>query len=230
METSILQHIKKITERVFEPQALESGRVLEVRVWESATMIEVDIHLPFAHIQEWNEVPYIKFLVNDQCIRDYTPFGWDAATATCSLLIDTAHDGPGSRWAKSLRAGDNIQYIKIKSTRQTPHPENLIVGLGDSSSLGHLLALQQLNKHACRFEAVALLNSPRTGQLFSDYFRLPVNMLTSHGELAKWLIKQDYCTARTSFYLTGNRQMIIVQRGILKNLGYQDIQAKGFWS
>jgi NADPH-dependent ferric siderophore reductase len=230
METSILQQIKDKAGKYFGPQLLQTGQVLDVRVWEPATMIEIDLHLPLADMRLWNEIPYIKFKVDESCFRDYTPFGWDAETATCSLLVDTTHEGCGSRWAAQLHAGDTVQYIKIGDTHQSPHPTNLVVGLGDASSVGHLLALQQLTLPGIRFDGAVLLDSPHTGQLVRDYFRSPVSTLTTRHELANWLLKQGYCTAHTSFYLTGNRELVVELRTLLKNLGHVNIQAKKFWS
>lgn len=230
METSILQQIKNKAGRLIGQQLIQAGRVLEVRVWDSATIIEIDLHLPLVDMRQWTEVPYIKFRVGDSCFRDYTPFGWDADTATCSLLIDIAHDGCGSRWAKQLSAGDTVQYIKTRTTHQAPHPTNLVVGLGDASSLGHLLALKQLTLPGIRFDGAVLLDNPRTGQLVKDYFYSPLNTLTSPYELTDWLKEQGYCTPHTSFYLTGNRWLVVELRTLLRNLGHSNIQAKGFWS
>lgn len=229
METSILQQIKRKAGKFIEPQLLKIGRVLDVRAWEAAAMVEIDLHLPFANIQEWNEVPCIKFRVDNLCFRDYTPFGWDAETCTCSLLVDTAHDGPGSRWAKNLQTGDAVQYLKIQGTHQSPHPTDLVVGLGDTSSLAHLLALQQLTLPRTRFEGAVLLDNPLTGELFSNYFRSPVNTVATRDGLAGWLNKQGYCTPHTWFYLTGNHYMVAALRKQLKNMGYQNIKEKGFW-
>lgn len=229
MGISLLQQIKKKAGRLIEPQLLKIGRVLDVRTWEPGNMIEIDLHLPLADVEQWNEVPYIKFRVDDLCFRDYTPFGWDAETATCSILIDAAHDGPGCRWARHLNTGDHIQYLKIDSTRQSPHPTDCVVGLGDASSLGHLLALQQLTLPASRFEGAVLLESLHTGQLFNDYFNLPVSTLTNYDDLANWLVKKDYHNGRTWFYLTGNHQLVTGLRRLLKSLGYPNMRVKGFW-
>ena len=229
MGISLLQQIKKKAGRLIEPQLLKIGRVLDVRIWEPGTMIEIDLHLPLADVEQWNEVPYIKFRVDDLCFRDYTPFGWDAETSTCSILIDAAHDGPGCIWARQLSTGDHIQYLKIDSTHQSPHPTDCVVGLGDASSLGHLLALQQLTLPASRFEGAVLLDSVQTGQLFDDYFNLPVSTLTNYDDLASWLVKKDYHSTRTWFYLTGNHELVTGLRRLLKNLGYPNMRVKGFW-
>ncbi|MEZ2335203.1 hypothetical protein AB6735_06190 [Mucilaginibacter sp. RCC_168] len=51
METSILQQIKNKAEKYLGPQLLQTGRVLEVRIWEPATMVEIDLHLPSADVR-----------------------------------------------------------------------------------------------------------------------------------------------------------------------------------
>lgn len=230
METSILQQIKKKVGGFIEPQVLKTGRILDVRVWEPATIIEIDLHLPLADMLQWTEVPYMKVRVGDLCFRKYTPFGWDAETSTCSLLIDITHEGPGSQWAKDLRKGDLIHYSKIEGTHQSPHPTDAVVALGDASSLAHLLALQQLTLPACRFQGAAILDSQHTGELFRDYFCSTVSTLNNREELADWLVKQGYCAAHTWFYLTGNKAMVAGLRDLLKDLGYPNIRVKGFWS
>lgn len=230
METSILQRIKKKAGKFVESSLLKAGQVLEVRHWEQGTMVEVDLHLPLENMQQWKEVPYIKFRVDDFCFRDYTPFGWDTDTETCSLLIDSAHRGPGSSWANHLQSGDAVHYLKIEGTHQSPHPTDLVVGLGDASSLAHVLALQQLTLPVSRFEGAVLLDSPQTSQLFREYFHSPVSTLIDRGALTDWLKKQNYCTAHTWFYLTGNNGLVSEMRKLLKNMGHLNIRVKGFWS
>ncbi|RVT97338.1 hypothetical protein EOD41_18745 [Mucilaginibacter limnophilus] len=72
--------------------------MLEVRWWPGSPVVEIDLYLPGSRMQTWVEVPYIKFRVADLQFRDYTPFGWDAETETCSLLVDAAHKGLGTSW------------------------------------------------------------------------------------------------------------------------------------
>jgi NADPH-dependent ferric siderophore reductase len=193
-------------------------------------MTEIDLYLPAAPVASWHEVPSIKFKVSGFTYRDYTPFGWDAETQTCSLLIDTAHEGRGSYWARSLQVGTTINYLAIENTRQSPHPTDLVVGLGDASSLAHLLALQQLTLPRIRFDCAVILGNLHTGQLFQDYFRSSLTVLSSLDELNNWLAAQSYCTAHTCFYLTGHNGLVAGLRRSLKTLGHTQIKAKGFWS
>lgn len=230
MKTSTIQRFKAAASRLTIDRFLKTGSVLEVRPWAGGTMAEIDLHLPDANIHEWNSVPYIKFKVSDFTYRDYTPFGWDAETSTCSLLIGTAHDGPGSKWARLLQAGDSVKYMPAESTKQTPHPTDLVVGLGDSSSLAHLLALQQLTLPVSRFAGAAFLPDLNQRKLFGEYFKSPLQMLSHVGEVQDWITEQGYCADHSHFYLTGHNGLVSKIKTQLKSIGHQQIKVKGFWS
>jgi len=229
MESSILHQIKKGLTSIFDQHLLKHGTVLDVRKWPGSPMIEVDLHLPESDMRYWTEVLYIKFSVGGLLFRDYTPFGWDAETSTCSLLIDASHDGPGSRWAKSLLKGGSVDYLKTDTTHQSPHVTNLVVGLGDNTSLAHLFALQNLTLPAIRFDSAVLTDNGQTGELLSSYFERPPVPCASESELIGWLSVQGFCNEHTSFYLTGNEGLVIRLRQALKDLGYFHIKVKGFW-
>lgn len=220
---------KKAASRIAEERFLISGAVLDVRPWAGADMTEIDLHLPNADMRLWQDVPYIKFWVAPFTYRDYTPFGWDAETSTCSLLIDTGHNGPGSQWAKQLKQQDIVQYLKIDFTNQSPHPTDMVIGLGDSSSLAHLLALRQLTLPQSRFDGAVLLNNPEQMSLFREYFGpllMPIQGLRQFGD---WLTEQQYCTQHSRFYLTGGNQLVTGMRKELRTKGYGQIRVKGFW-
>jgi len=229
MEWTIFKQIRKKTRSIIDHRLFNSGTVLEVRCWPQSPMVEIDLHLPGAGMHRWAQVPYIKISVEGFTFRDYTPFGWDAQTSTCSLLIDAAHAGPGSKWARNLRTGDTVQYLKTDSSGHRPHPTNMIVGLGDNSSLAHLLALQQLTLPAIRFQGAVATDSLKTRSLLNDYFNAPLISHIGECELTDWLSVQGYCAKHTSFYLSGNQQLIVRLRKALQMLGHGNIFVKSFW-
>ncbi|RZM28481.1 MAG: hypothetical protein EOO88_08830 [Pedobacter sp.] len=230
METSTIQRFKNRASELLESRLIKTGRLLDVRHWENAALTEIDLHLPEAAMEFWADVPYIKLKIAAFTYRDYTPFAWDAETHTCSLLIDTAHVGPGSLWAKSIQPGETIQYLGIDSSRQSPHPTDLVVGIGDASSLAHLLALQQLTLPRTRFDGAVLLQNSIQKELFSAYFQSPLVPISDEQELTSWLQAQEYCINHTQFYLTGNHHLVGRLRRSLKAIGYKQIKHKGFWS
>ncbi|MDB5144631.1 MAG: hypothetical protein JWQ66_3344 [Mucilaginibacter sp.] len=236
METSTLQKLKQKAGRLFEGR-LQTGRVLEVRLWEPSTIIEIDLHLPFAEMAQWTEIPYIKFKVGDLTFRDYTPSGWDAETRTCTIYVDAAHSGPGSNWARGLAKGDTVSYLKTGTTHQTPVATSAIVALGDESSMGHLLALQQMVLPHTRFSGGIVIANEHHRKLFHEYFWSPLEPVArkdvfGHHSLIEWVLNQHYSLENTVFYLAGNNTMVAQLRKMLKGQGYPSAQIKlhGFWS
>ncbi|MEO3404241.1 SIP domain-containing protein [Mucilaginibacter sp. CAU 1740] len=237
METSTLNKIKRSAGNILENQLLQSGRVLEVRHWQPSTMIEIDLHLPQVDMQSWHEVPYIKVKVDNLTYRDYTPASWDAETSTCTLYIDAAHKGPGSKWARELQNGDTIRYFKIRTTRHAPASTPAIIGLGDESSMGHMLALQQMVLPSTRFSGAIIMANDDHRNLFDQYFKSPIKPIErrdafGHNSLMRWVMEQHYNLEHSVFYLAGNNTMVSELRKLLKLQGYasNQIKAHGFWS
>jgi len=237
METPIIQKIKNRAGKLFEDNLFYTGSVLEVRCWEPQTVIEIDLHLPQANMNTWTDVPYIKFKVDSLTYRDYTPSCWDAETNTCTIFIDAAHNGPGSNWAKSLRNKDAVIYSKAGSSRQRPDKLKSIIALGDESSIGHLLALQQLTLPITRFSGAIVMGNEEHRLLFDEYFRSPLSPVLrkdtyGHITLMEWVLRQHCKLEDVVFYLVGNNTMVTQLRKMLKLQGYNSaqIKAQGFWS
>lgn len=237
MSTPILHQFKKKAAGFIDSRVAKTGRVLEVRKWTPSTLIEIDLHLPQTTMDDWKEVPYMKCKVADFTYRDYTPSGWDADTQTCTLYIDAGHTGQGSAWAQQLQTGDSISYLGTNSTRQTPSLTSSVICLGDESSLGHLLAMQQLTLPETRFTGAVIIGDEQNRGLFKEYFRSPLEAIPrsdvyGHHSLTEWLLQQSYSLQNTFFYIVGNSTMVIELRKLLKKQGYSrnQIQSHGFWS
>ncbi|HVW97561.1 MAG TPA: SIP domain-containing protein [Mucilaginibacter sp.] len=232
-----LGRLRKKASDILENKVLKTAVVLEVRKWPASEIVEIDLHMPGAVMNGWNEVNYMKCKVADFTYRDYTPSGWDAETQTCTLYIDAGHKGPGSVWANRLSKGDEIGYMSVKTTRQTPVNTSAVICLGDESSIGHLFAMQQLAMPASRFSGAVLMNNEQDKSLFREYFRTPLEPVLrediyGHHSLTEWLLKQTYHLENTMFYITGNNTMVSQLRKTLKQQGYHHHQIKvhGFWS
>lgn len=232
METSILQQIRKRAGNVIEPHLLKTGRVLAVRTCSHASIMEIDLHLPTIDMRRWRGIPYIKFKVADLTYRDYTPSGWDAETSTCTLYIDTAHRGMGSSWALQLQKNDIAQYLKVGSTHDIMQSTS-IVGLGDESSTGHLLALKQMAAPIVRFSGAVKVTNIYRQELLNKYFKSSIELIPKddNSSILNWVATQQFDITNTCFYITGNYKLVTELRKLLKQMGVvpNKIKATGFW-
>lgn len=236
METSIIQLIRKKAGSIIEPQILKTGRVLEVRTWSPATMIEIDLHLPHVNMYQWQQIPYVKFRVDNLTYRDYTPTGWDAETSTCTVFINAAHSGAGSIWAKQLRRNDTIQYLKVGSIHQGADRTSAIVALGDESSIGHLLALQQITLPGTKFSGAVLMDDTQHREFFNKDLKSPIRPIArsemyGHHTLMSWINTQHYDFRETVFYLIGNNVMVSQLHKLLnqEDIPSGNIKSQSFW-
>jgi NADPH-dependent ferric siderophore reductase len=236
METSILQQIRKKAGNIIEPRLLKTARVLEVRAWSPATMIEIDLHLPLVNMHLWQEIPYIRFRVGAFTYRDYTPTEWDVETSTCTVFIDAGHSGAGSLWAQQLCSNDTIQYLKTGSTHQGIDARPAVIVLGDESSIGHLLALQQMALPDTHFSGAVLIGNTQHRSFFSKSIQSPIRPVArsemyGHRTLMRWLNTQQYDLRDTALHLAGNSIMVSQLRKLLKQEGFPsvNIRSQGFW-
>lgn len=217
---------------LLERTVLRRGRVIGLRAWEPDTLIEVDLHLPGTDMSGWDEAQHIKCRVASYTFRDYTAAGWDGLTRTCTLYIDTAHDGPGSRWARHLREGDFLYYAGVSRTPHPPAPWSRVVCLGDESSLGHILAFRQLLPRSSTLYGAMVLQDAAHRSCFPDFFRLPMDSVASVDALPHWVRERPDLVEDGIFYVVGGAGMVRRMRFQLGEWGVEParIRSQGFWS
>jgi len=233
--------MNKLTQKALslaESPFIHNARVLAVRVWEPDTVREIDLHLPDCNMNKWTSPQHIKFKVGNFIYRDYTPSGWDAETRTCTLIIHTGHEGPGSRWGKTLKTGDTVNYMGVESSHQQPVEGKPLVFLGDETAIGHFLALRQLAGESASIGGAVVLSEPHHRDEFGQYFfgwglrSLEKGTTRNYKELDCWLmglslpLRED-----TVFYLAGYSPEIGRLRRLLRQKGVNpgQVKARGFW-
>jgi NADPH-dependent ferric siderophore reductase len=225
--------IKQKALGILENQLLKQGTVLDVRSWSPATFFEVDLHLPYVDMDRWQTVQHIKVKVAAYTYRDYTPTLWDAETHTCTLCINSSQNGPGSTWVSSLKRGDMISYVGVGSTFHRPVAGKRLLCLGDSSSIGHFLALNQLAAGKTEVYGAVSFGQQSHIDEFASYFNtrlLAIKEKNWDYSLVSWLEKQDL--ADEIVYIAGHIPTAIQIR---KHLKQRDdfkgtIKLHGFWS
>jgi len=234
--------MNKLTQKAIalaETPFLKRGEVLAVRAWEPGSIREIDLHLPDCDMSKWTSAQHIKCKVGVLAYRDYTPSGWDAETNTCTLLIHAAHCGAGSSWALGLGSGDTIYYRGPGWSHQQPAPARQLCFLGDETSIGHFLALQQLARPGAAISGAILLSEAHHRQEFHDYFSgwsvepLEKTGGGDYGQLGQWVDALDPRDHReTMFYLAGYGPGVDGLRKLLRRKGIagSQVRAQGFWA
>lgn len=234
---SAIQLIKRKAISLIEQQITKTGTVLAVREWAPATITEVDLHLPGVNMDRWTQAQHIKCKVAAWEYRDYTPCGWDADTATCTLIIHSGHDGAGARWARELHAGDIISYVGIGSAIHRPAEDAHLVFLGDESAIGHFYALQQLAARPLSITGAIAFGDEGHRESFAEYFSdlraIEVVGKSRHNDssaLLQWAMTRPF-HRNTVFYLAGHIPVVVELRKWLKAQGFSggQIKAQGFW-
>ena len=219
-----------------EKALIDKGTVLEITKWEPPSMYQLVLGLPETDMSKWTTIPRIKCKVADFEYRDYSPAMWDIKKRICSVFVETGHEGPGSRWAKSLHVGDPV-FFGAAHAASLPGQTGKVLCLGDGSSLGHFLALKQLTdrvKHP--LDVLLHLNDAYhlDSRLTSD--NPDFTFLTPSGtdafEALSGLLQQKTLSDYSSIYIAGHIPLVQQLRKRLKNnpAVRARIYGHGFWS
>ncbi|MDR3681775.1 MAG: SIP domain-containing protein [Flavipsychrobacter sp.] len=226
-------NIKDKTIGLLERRITKTALVLATRSWAANSFYEVDLHVPDADFDRPG-VKYMKCRVNQLTYRDYTIAMWDVETKTCTLFVDAAHSGPGSEWVKNLKKNDVMSYLNVESHRYNNPDNKKLLMLGDQSSVGHFLALQQLAEPGAHIEGAIVITRAAHRTEFNAYYP-DLNLHTLSAEdgstqaLARWL--EYHGIDNDMVFLAGNVHMVTALRQQLRVMGYssKQIDAQGFW-
>jgi NADPH-dependent ferric siderophore reductase len=213
-----------------------TATVLAVRSWQQGTMYEVDLHLPEVDMESWNSIKRLKCRVGAFDYRDYTPTLWNSEMNICTLLIDSGHDGAGSQWVRTLKAGDKILYGAAHAASLPPVKGRMLC-LADASAIGHFLALKQLTDRSEHPMDVTIIvqdiyQIPTVFKEENPEFRFikgPGNGLINRME--QWL-RGEELTGYNFVYIAGNSSMMKVLKSKLKAdpQVHARVYGYGFWS
>lgn len=224
--------IKRQALNLFEKATSKSGRILAIRYLNDANIMEVDLHLPQTDMNKWEAATYIKVKVAEMVYRDYSPTMWDNETSTCSLIIDISHNGPGSQWVQHVKVGDRIIYLGVTTTNHKPSLSGNAFCVGDISSIGHFLAMEQLAVDKVGFSGLIILNSiKQLNEFRSNYQTALIPILTRDiNETQKKI--QEYNLTNQAVYIAGNTSVMTRLRSYIKQQQHFEgiVRLKGFWS
>ncbi|PZR07172.1 MAG: siderophore-interacting protein [Archangium gephyra] len=93
----------------------------------------------------------IQVFVMGEDMRTYTPFNWRGESAS---LIGFVHgEGPGSRWVKTVKAGDAVQFFGPRGSLDVGGITGNVVVIGDETSLAVARAFSESKRVSVVLEA-----------------------------------------------------------------------------
>ncbi|MBR0710519.1 siderophore-interacting protein [Bradyrhizobium liaoningense] len=168
--------------------------------------------------------------------RTYTPMSWDTGRGRTRLLAFAHGDGPGSRWASSLREGDTCQFFGPRRSLDLAGLEAPVVLFGDETSFGLAAALRnnlQAGGALHMFEVTDVVESQQVLDAVSlGQARL---IARSAGEEHLSIVEAEMLRLAANgaqFVLTGKASSIQRFSRALKAAGVASsrIKAKAYWA
>jgi NADPH-dependent ferric siderophore reductase len=115
----------------------------------SARLRRIDVAGPALRGVAWTPGDKVQVFLPGEGLRTYTPTWWrDGATSFLALVHG---DGPGARWAASVREGDALQFFGPRKSIRVAAGAPLVV-VGDETSFGVAVALASSNPVRAVFE------------------------------------------------------------------------------
>jgi NADPH-dependent ferric siderophore reductase len=138
----------------------------------------------------------------------------------------------GANWIKSLKRGDEITYLGIAPTGHKPVTTGNTFCLGDASSIGHFLALEQLSKGANPFLGMIALNHFEHQIEFQNYFRTFLQPVTVKDKVDIFKLINEHRLSNETVYIAGCIPVMSELRKRIRQLDYfkGQIKLQGFWS
>lgn len=174
----------------------------------------------------------------DGSFRTYTPFAFEAERGRLSLLAfvhgDGHADGPGARWARAARAGDEVHVFGPRGSvplRALPAPVLLV---GDETSLAVGRSLQELGRPGGVVLEVDDVGGAR-GAAEAIGLRDVSFVARAAGDAhvdALWTAVRAATQPETALVLTGKAPTIQALRGLLRRDGvtYVTQKSKAYWA
>lgn len=172
--------------------------------------------------------------VSDTHMRHYNPSAYNAATGTMEMLIYLHGMGPGSAWAEKIQVGDKLNIMGPAMKIQGDNSLSKQVFLGDETTIGTFLFLQNSLTKGQTFTGVTetelhLLHLNKTVGL-----NLPTAARTAQrGEvLVQWLKENYEANQDALFYLLGHNASNLQLREYLKDKGVPNsrIAMRRYWA
>jgi NADPH-dependent ferric siderophore reductase len=187
----------------------------------------------------WIPGQMVQFHLGNLTARAYTPAAWDSEAGLARFVIFLHGNGPGSKWAASLKTGDRCQFVGPRDSLNFYELKGPCVFFGDETSFAAARALR-FNSHSTKenryvFEVSSLAESREV----SRYIELSDAQLVQRAPENRHLVEiAEIVSGGASGKVpmqgifTGKAQSIQAVRNILRsrNVVPPRIKVKAYWA
>ncbi len=215
--------------RLLSKLVLAEAELVSVRVLASNLWL-LELQAASGSGGSWQPGDKLQVLLPDDEVRTFTPLSWgpDGASA---LLVYGHGDGPVSRWAPLLEAGQRLRFVGPQ--RSLVMPDGALTLFGDETSLAVAASYARARPGAVRavFEVAAGLSLE--GALAAIGLARAQVVYREPGAPRGLALERALETAlgevRGAVGITGGSELIQRVRARLRERGPLDIKTKTYW-
>lgn len=202
------------------------GKTAHVRQVTAIDHRLLQLELQLVEPLAWRSCQHLKIQVSSTALRDYTVAHYNENTRIATLFIDAGHVGAGSEWLRKLAPGDPVMYVGPGGGMHQPTAAAQLVCIGDASAIGHILSLYHRRNPEQGFHTLAIDEDPLPAAIMG----MPVRFSDGQEkDVINWLDQLQLPSHDTTFYVAGYIPMVVQTRKLLKQLGWKQVKAAGFW-
>lgn len=187
-------------------------------------LLQISLALPDS--LSWRSCQHLKCAVGSADFRDYSIAHYDESSQVATLVVDAGHIGKGSQYLRQLAPGDPFLYMGPGGGFHQPTGAAQLVCIGDASAMGHFVSLYH-RKHAEQgFHTLGIGQDPLPASIMD----MPIRFSDGQEkDVISWLDQLSLASHDTTFYVAGYIPMVVQTRKLLKQLGWKQVKAAGFW-
>lgn len=161
--------------------------------------------------------------------RTYTPLDWVSEEGRARILVYLHTDGPGTRWARSLRVGDACTIFGPRKSIDLTQLRRPAIFFGDETSFGLAWALKGAKEHVEGIEFLFELSTPSESLAAIRYLGLSNTHHRFRGDSETYLSELE---AQMRALLAAHRpvQVVLTGRSVSVQRLHRLLRLEGFSS
>lgn len=174
----------------------------------------------------WQPGDKLQVLLPGDEVRTFTPFSW-AADGSTALLVYAHGDGPASRWAPLVSAGQRVSFFG--PSRSLVMPEGAITLIGDETSLAVAASYARARPGSVRTIVEVAAGLELEEALQATGLEQAQVVQRPPGAPRGFALERALPWLQGPVGVTGSGELIQRVRAGLRQRGLREIKTKAYW-